>query len=354
HLHRSPFDTSADFSFTATVPENPDDEENTSFTFTKEPSIIEQKAYRDTWGLGLDSYLQWFYETVLLLHELLHETGTIYVHLDTGVSHYAKAILDEIFTQDHFINEIVWRRAFAHNDPARCGMIHDVMLVYSKSTQYTWNPVFQKPSKEYIETFFDQYDEKRKERYARLPLDAPRHGDGGNLLYAWKGVWPSKNRTWAYVKEKMEEFERVGRIHYPKKRMPRLKRYESEYEGTVLQDIWTDINKIHNQSSEQLHYPTQKPEALLDRVITASSNSGDLILDCFVGSGTTAGVAEKLLRRWIACDLSRFAIHTTRKRLLSNVNVRPFIVQNLGKYERQLWAGAQLGDNQTAVRQRAY
>jgi len=349
-----PFDTGADFSFTATVPENLDDDEDAPFTFTKEPSIIEQKAYRDTWGHGLDSYLQWFYETVLLLHELLHETGTIYVQLDTGVSHYAKTILDEVFGRDNFINEVVWRRAFAHNDPARCGMIHDVLLVYSKSTEHTWNPVFQKPSKEYIETFFDQFDEKRKERYARLPLDAPRHGDGGNLLYAWKGVWPAKNRTWAYVKEKMEEFERAGRIHYPKKGMPRLKRYESEYGGTVIQDIWADINKIHNQSVEQLHYPTQKPEALLDRILRASSNIGDLVLDCFVGSGTTAAVSEKLNRRWIACDLSRFAIHTARKRLLSNVDVRPFIVQNLGKYERQLWAGAEFGNNQAAARQRAY
>ena len=135
----------------------------------------------------------------------------------------------------------------------------------------------------------------------------------------------------------MEEFEKAGRIHYPKKGMPRLKRYESEYEGTVLQDIWTDINKIHNQSPELLHYPTQKPEALLDRILKSSSNENDLVLDCFGGSGTTAAVAEKLKRRWITCDLGRFAIHTARKRLLSIPGVRPFVVQNLGKYERQQW-----------------
>jgi adenine-specific DNA-methyltransferase len=345
-----PFDTGADFSFTANVPpsprggrgdggegDNPDDDQDDSASFTKEPSLIEQKAYRDTWGRGLDSYLQWFYETVVILYELLAENGSIYVHLDYRLAHYAKTILDEIFGPDRFVNEIVWRRAFAHNDPSRCGAIHDTLFLYGKSPDYVWNKVFQKPSRDYIEQFFDQYDEVRQERYARLPLDAPRHGDGGNLLYEWKGVWPSKNRTWAYVKERMEDFERLGRIHYPKKGIPRLKRYESEYEGTVLQDIWTDVNKIHNQSSEQLHYPTQKPEALLDRIIRASSNEGDLVLDCFVGSGTTAAVAEKLNRRWIACDLGRFAIHTTRKRLLGIPGVRPFIVQNLGKYERQLW-----------------
>jgi hypothetical protein len=142
----------------------------------------------------------------------------------------------------------------------------------------------------------------------------------------------------------MEEYDRAGRIHYPKKGIPRLKRYESEYEGTVLQDIWTDINKIHNQSPELLHYPTQKPEALLERILKTSSNEGDLVLDCFVGSGTTAAVAEKLGRRWIVCDLSRFAIHTTRKRLLSVENLKPFVIQNLGKYERQAWQTAEFGD----------
>jgi adenine specific DNA methylase Mod len=312
--------------------------------FTKEPIIIEQKAYRDTWGHGLDTYLHWFYETAALLHELLNDRGSIYVHLDSGVSHYAKLILDEVFGAEQFVNEIVWRRAFAHNDPARCGMIHDVLLFYSKTESRTWNDVLQKPSREYVEQFFDQYDETRKERYERLPLDAPRHGAGGNLLYEWKGVWPAKNRTWAVQREKMEEYDRAGRIHYPKKGIPRLKRYESEYEGTVLQDIWTDINKIHNQSPELLHYPTQKPEALLERILKTSSNEGDLVLDCFVGSGTTAAVAEKLGRRWIVCDLSRFAIHTTRKRLLSVENLKPFVIQNLGKYERQAWQTAEFGD----------
>jgi adenine-specific DNA-methyltransferase len=361
-----PFDTGADFSFTAAVPDAPEEEDGDNLAFTKEPSVIEQKAYRDTWGRGLDSYLQWFYETVTILHELLAENGSIYVHLDYRLAHYAKAVLDEIFGSNGFVNEIIWRRAFAHNDPSRCGAIHDNLFLYCKSKVYTWNKIFQKANREYLETFFDQYDEKRKERYARLPLDAPRHGTGGNLLYEWKGVWPANNRTWAYLKEKMEEFDKAGRIHYPKKGIPRLKRYESEYEGTVLQDIWTDVNKIHNQSNEQLYYPTQKPEALLDRILKASSNENDLILDCFCGSGTTPAVAEKLGRRWIACDLGRFAIHTTRKRLLNIECVKPFLVQNLGKYERQLWQAGTFAESagsrrplaetteQAAERQRKY
>lgn len=349
-----PFDTGANFSFSATVPSHEDDDDDGGVTFTKQPSILEQKAYRDTWGRGLDSYLSWIYDALCVLRELLSEDGSIYVHLDYHVAHYVKAVLDELFGADRMVNEIIWRRAFAHNDPARCGNIHDNIFFYTKSPEYTWNKVLQKPSREYIEQFFDQYDEERKERYARLPLDAPKHGDGGNLVYEWKGVWPSKNRTWANVREKMEEFDKQGRIHYPKKGIPRLKRYESEYEGTVLQDLWLDVNKIHNQSSEQLHYPTQKPEVLLERIIRSSSNEEDLVLDCFAGSGTTAAVAEKLGRRWIACDLGRFAIHTARKRLLSIPGVKPFTVQNLGKYERQAWQNAefQTGGDTTLEQQR--
>src|SRR5438309_4672476 len=133
-----PFDTGTDFSFTATVPEHDSSDDDSSFTFTKEPSIIEHKAYRDTWGRGLDSYLQWFYETAVLLHELLHETGSLYVHLDYHVAHYVKAILDAVFGQDHFMNELVWRRTGAHNDPGRYGNIHDVMFFYTKSEDYAW------------------------------------------------------------------------------------------------------------------------------------------------------------------------------------------------------------------------
>ncbi|MCL4553169.1 MAG: site-specific DNA-methyltransferase, partial [Candidatus Marsarchaeota archaeon] len=336
-----PFATGADFSFSNSISDS-------DASFIKQPSIIEQKAYRDTWGTGMDGYLSWFYETACLLSEPLSPKGSIYVHLDWHVGAYAKAILDEVFGREHMVNEIIWRRAFAHNDPGRCGNIHDSLFLYSKADQWTWNRVLQPPNPDYIEQFFDQFDEDRGERYARMPLDAPRHGSGGNLVYEWKGAWPSKNRTWAYTIERMEEFDREGRIHYPKKGMPRLKKYETEYEGMVLQDIWMDVNKIHNQSQEQLHYPTQKPEVLLDRIIRSSSNEGDLVLDCFSGSGTTAAVAERLGRRWIAADLGRFAIHTTRKRLLGMPDVRPFVVQNLGKYERQLWQVAEFGESATA------
>jgi adenine-specific DNA-methyltransferase len=159
--------------------------------------------------------------------------------------------------------------------------------------------------------------------------------------------------------ERLDKLDKIGLIHWPKKRngMPRYKCYLEDMPGIPLQDVWTDIRPIHNLSEERVGYPTQKPETLVERIVKSSSNENDLVLDCFCGSGTTAAVAEKLGRRWIACDLSRFAIHTTRKRLLSIANVRPFVVQNLGKYERQIWAGAEFGKgngNLAAARQRAY
>jgi site-specific DNA-methyltransferase (adenine-specific)/adenine-specific DNA-methyltransferase len=333
-----PFDVGADFSM---------DIEIGGETFHKEANLLEQIAYRDTWGRGADSFIAMIYERLILMRDLLAADGSVYVHCDPRVNAYLRAVCDEVFGRSNFFNEIIWRRAFAHNDPTRCGNIHDVIYYYAKSERRTWNKVLQKPSPDYIEQFFDQYDPVRKERYNRLPLDAPRHGDGGNLLYEWKGVWPAPGRTWACLKEQMENYERQGRIHYPKAEdgKPRLKRYESEFEGMALQDIWTDINKIHNQSVEQLDYPTQKPEALIERIIRASSNEGDLVADFFVGSGTTAAVAEKLGRKWIATDLGKFAVHTTRKRLIgvqrekkaAEQDFRAFEVLNLGRYERQAY-----------------
>jgi adenine specific DNA methylase Mod len=127
-----PFNVGADFSFTATIPDNPETEEDETTTFVKEPSVIEMKAYRDTWGRGLDSYLQWFYETVVLLRELLAENGSIYVHLDWHVAHYAKAIVDEVFGVNHFLNDIVWQRTASHNDPRRYGIVHDILFFYTQ------------------------------------------------------------------------------------------------------------------------------------------------------------------------------------------------------------------------------
>jgi len=320
-----PFATGADFSMKLRIGDS---------EFVKQPSILEEHAYRDTWGAGYDSYLSMMYERLVLIHDLLADDGSIYVHCDWRVNSFLRLVLDEIFGADRLVNEVVWRRAFGHSDSRRLGSIHDTILLYSKSAERIWNQQVRPADPEYIDTFFDEFDPVRGERYQRLSLSAGGLS-GGGYDYEYKGV----RTLWRCPIETLRKHDAEGRLHWPKKAggVPRLKKYESEHEGVPLQDIWTDISKIHNQSAELVGYATQKPEALLQRVIEMSSNPGDLVADFFCGSGTTGVVAEKLGRRWILADLGRFAIHTTRKRLLDVSDCRPFEIKNLGAYERQRW-----------------
>ena len=287
-----PFATGADFSFTAKVPDDPDTEGNQSATFVKQPSIIEQKAYRDTWGKGVDGYLQWMYETLAVLFDLLSEDGTLYLHCNQDMSSYLKTILDEVFGVENHLNDVIW---FFENKPKfsfskKFPRDWEIILVYAKSSgQHTFQHAFV-PVKEVQQQAVVAWDPVAKKRVAK-------RDSKGDIIY--------ETRT-----EKL------------------------------MGAVWT-VPIIHPIAHERLNYPTQKPEPLLERIIKASSNENDLVLDCFCGSGTTAAVAEKLNRRWITCDLGRFAIHTARKRLLSIPEVKPFVVQNLGKYERQAWQKAE-------------
>lgn len=333
-----PFDTGADFSFTATIPSHSDSDESEGASFTKEPSILEQKAYRDTWGRGLDSYMEWFYETIVLLHELLQESGSLYVHLDYHVAHYAKVALDEVFGISSFQNEITWKRQTAHSDAQRYNPIHDSIFYYVKSESAPFNHIHTPYDESYIKSHYP-YTDKNGRRFGLWDMSSPHPRP--KMMYTWKG-YPSPANGWRYEKPTMERLEKEERIHYPEAGgKPRLKRFLDEMKGIPLQDMWTDVNPINSQAKEASGYETQKPEALLERIIKASSAEGDLVLDCFAGSGTTIAVAEKMKRRWIGTDLGRFAIHTTRKRLLSIPGVKPFAVQNLGKYERQAWQNAE-------------
>jgi adenine specific DNA methylase Mod len=342
-----PFNVGADFSFTATIPDHPDTDEDETTTFTKEPSVIEMKAYRDTWGRGLDSYLQWFYETVVLLRELLAENGSIYVHLDWHMAHYAKVVLDEVFSLDRYVSEIVWKKLSTPKaQTIGFGSVHDVILFYSKSRELTFNQLRVEHDPDYLETMY-RYTDKDGRRY-RLH-DFTQKGQGVPRKFGDKVLVPPPGKHWIWSQDNIDEGMKKGLIVFSKSGMPQVKRYLDEVEGHTVDDIWSDVNPIGSVASERLDYPTQKPEALLERILKASSNENDLVLDCFVGSGTTAAVAEKLNRRWIACDLGRFAIHTTRKRLLSIENVRPFVVQNLGKYERQVWQKEEFGGQPSAV-----
>jgi adenine-specific DNA-methyltransferase len=351
-----PFDTGQDFSFTAVIPSDLGEPTSENSFFAKEPSVLEQKAYRDTWGVSpedrqrgvssLDRYLKWFYETTVFLRELLAENGTIYVHLDWHVVHYAKAVLDEVFGHDRFEVEVVWKRTLGGTSIAnRFRTQTDSILIYTAGDGFTFHELFTKQgiSEREIEEMFPLLDPERG-RYCTDNLANPDYRP--NLMYEYKG-YPPPPKGWAITREKMQKWDAEGRLQLPASKEGRIrrKRFLNEWEGVRVQNLWIDIPPLQSQSNERVGYDTQKPEALLERIVRASSNEGDLVLDCFAGSGTTAVVAEKLKRRWIACDLSRFAIHTTRKRLLGVPGVKPFIVQNLGKYERQAWQVAEFPAN---------
>lgn len=277
-------------------------------------------AYRDTWAGGLDEFLSMLRDRLVLLRELLRDTGSIYVHLDRRACHYVKVLLDEIFGYDCFRNEITWRRANAHNDPNRFGAITDAILFYVRSARADVRPYFRDVhvpySADYVRSHFHNVEEASGRRYRLVPLDAPRHGDGGNLVYEWRGRWPAPTRTWACRREVMEDLEAQGRIAYTSAGTPTLRRYLDESPGLVAQSLWDDIPPVNPMAHERLGYPTQKPLALLTRVLRASCPPGGLVLDCFAGSGTTCEAAERLGCRWIGIDSSRVAIATARRRLV--------------------------------------
>lgn len=299
-----PFDTGQDFSYSAAIPDADAGLGDELTVFDKLPSILEQKAYRDTWGVdeadkargvsSVDRYLKWFYETIALLRELLADDGSLYVHLDWHVGHYAKAVLDEVVGPENFINEITWYYYNKFAPVSKCfPRASDKIMSYAASFG---NHVFNKQ------------EEDRSEPVKQLKR---KFIDGKAINLR----------------------DEAGNVLYQEKTTRRI------------DDVWRISMLQPADKTENCRFPTQKPERLLERIILASSNPGDLILDCFAGSGTTQAVAEKLNRRWIACDLSRFAIHTTRKRLLGIPNVKPFAVQNLGKYERQAWQVAEFPAN---------
>jgi DNA modification methylase len=274
-----PFDTGADFSYTAEIP-------GSEKEFKKLPSIIEQKAYRDTWSRGLDSYLAWFYDTAVLLRELLADNGSILVHLDWHVGHYARAVLDEVFGEQNFVNEIIWAYSGAGVSPERFSRRHDNIFWYTRGPGWYFDP----------DPLRTEYAEATKERFSHYIGNVRNGVDFGQQELNPKGKHP-------------DDVLRVS-IEAP-------------------------------SSNERTGYPTQKPLTLLQKLVEGLCPKDGIVADVFCGSGTTLKAAELLQRRWLGCDLSRFAIHTSRKRLLNVPKVRPFVVQNLGKYERQAWMKAE-------------
>lgn len=331
-----PFDSRQDYKVRITVGDVSGDQE-----LSKLQSIVEEKAYRDTWGAGVESYVQMLYTRLLLLRDLLSDRGSIFLHLAPNVSHLARVLMDEVFGPENFRAEIVWKRQTVHADTQDFASVHDSILCYARSKDHVWHPQYEPYDQEFIDQYY-RYDDGDGRKYWRGDLSSPNPRP--NLTYEWKGHTPPAY-GWRYSEETMAKLDAEGRIHYPAKKTqrPTLKRYLDESKGMPVGDVWTDVKRINQMAKERLGYDTQKPEALLKRIIESSSDPGSIVLDCFAGSGTTAAVAEKLGRRWIAVDIGRFAVHTTRKRLLDIEGCRPFEVGNLGRYERQVWQSATTG-----------
>jgi DNA modification methylase len=308
-----PFDVGADFSMDIEIGDE---------TFIKNPSILEEIAYRDTWGRGADSFIAMIYERLVLMRDLLADDGSIFIHCDWRVNAYIRQVLEEVFGRDRMVNELIWRyRTFQGQTHRYFAKKHDTIFWFSKSKSYQYYELFDTE----IE---DTIDAKRWANY----LTTENQILGGNM--------PTQDSRFVRYLNKWRE--RNGRD-------PEKDEIVFEVKGQPVDSVW-DMKGLDPKSSEKVGYPTQKPEDFLERIVAASSKESDLIGDFFCGSGTTAAVAEKLGRRWIVSDLGKFAIHTTRKRMIGvqrqlkaeGKNYRAFEILNLGKYERQHYIGVNL------------
>ncbi len=337
-----PFDVGADFSM---------DIEIGGETLTKKPNILEEIAYRDTWGKGADSFIAMIYERLVLMRDLLAEDGSIYVHCDWRVNSYIRLVMDEVFGVDQMHNEIIWQRTNAHNMKTKgFARSNDTIWYYSRNSDFLFNEQFTPYSDAQLKRY-----KKDKDGKLYTGRDLTFSGRNPNRQFEWRGTAPPDNRSWGADLKKLERWWAEGKILLKRDGTPRLdglKTYLDDTKGGKrLTANWNDIGRVGNTADERIDYPTQKPEALLERILKASSNEGDLVADFFCGSGTTLATAEKLNRKWIGSDLGKFAIHTTRKRMIGvqrqlkqeNKSWRAFEILNLGKYERQHYIGVNPG-----------
>jgi adenine-specific DNA-methyltransferase len=283
---------------------------------TNDRSFFEEKQYTDIWTN--DDYLQFLYERLVILRELLADTGNIFIHCDWHKNHHIRCILDEIFGPSNFVNDIVWKRKGGSANPSKqLDVAVDTIFWYRKSDSSKFFQLFSKDAaeaQEYIRERFNNIDENGR-RFLKSPIVSPNYRE--NLIYEYNGYRPPKN-GWSISREIMEKWDREGKLYFPKEgdRIYR-KIYLDEYPGQPVSNIWTDIFVINPMAKERLDYPTQKPESLLNRILQLGSEPDDLVFDCFMGSGTAQAVAMKLGRRFIGADINLGAIQTTTKRLIN-------------------------------------
>jgi DNA modification methylase len=309
----------------------------------------EKRAFEDRHA-STEAYIEYMRPRCVELARVLKDTGSFFYHCDWHASHYVKVMLDRILGENNFQNEIVWKRTTAHSNAKQgsknFGRVHDVLLFYTGGKSSTFNTLYRPYDQEYIESHYRFVEPETGRRYRKGDLTANK--GGGDTSYEWKGVKPYSGRYWAYSKLKMEEFDQQGRLIYTKSGMPEYKRYLDEMPGEPVGDVWDDIPPLNSQAQERLGYPTQKPIALLDRIIKTNSNENDIILDAFCGCGTALVSAELLKRQWIGIDVSPTACRVMAKRLRDVCHVqedealwragRGFIVRDLPWTEEKLRA----------------
>jgi adenine-specific DNA-methyltransferase len=298
----------------------------------QKPTVIEQLAYSDTWADGTASYLATITPRLILMRELLKDTGSIYVHLDWHVSHYVKLLMDELFGKENFVNEIVWKRSDAKGDAAQGSQhysrVHDVILFFQKTNSRYWRPTYLPLSAGYVEDFY-RFQDPDGRRYKQENMLGPGGEAKGNPVYEVMGV----RRAWRYSKERMQGLIDAGLVLQSRPgAVPMQKKYLDESKGVQLSSWWDDISMLRGWSSEKADYATQKPEKLLQRIIAASCPPGGIVADFNGGSGTTAAAAEKLERRWIITDIGKPACMIMRKRLI-DLGAKPFLYQAVGDYQ---------------------
>lgn len=315
-------------------------------------------ALRDTQP-HLLAYLIYMVERLIYMKMVLKPTGSLYLHCDPTASHYIKVMMDGIFQHKNFKSEIVWKRTSSHNSAKRWGPIHDIILYYTRSDRYTWNRVSQPYDEKYVEAFYKQKDEQgRRFQLGDLTGAGIRSGDSGK---PWRGVDPTDtSRHWAVppvpgltdaeiksltTQQRLDRLDEMGLIYWPPKgNIPRFRRYYNPDLGVAAQDVITDIDAISSHSAERLGYPTQKPISLLQRIIEASTNPGDVVFDPFCGCGTTIYAAEKLDRQWIGCDIAILSIKlirdelTGRHKLVEGTNFELDGIPNSVEAAVELWA----------------
>jgi len=303
----------------------------------------EKRAFEDRHS-STQAYIEFMRPRCVELARVLKETGSFYYHCDSHASHYVKVMLDQIFGENSFQNEIIWKRTSARSDSRRYNTIHDTIFFYAVADSYTWNKQYEPYDPHYIAEFYTHVDADGR-RWKRGDLTSPNPRP--NMMYEFKG-YPSPPKGWRFTKDRLEQLDRDGKIHYPKdpNGIPRLKSYLDEMPGVPLQTVWTDIRPLHNLSGERLGYPTQKPLPLLERIIKASSNENDIVLDAFCGCGTALVAAQNLGRQWIGIDISPTACRVMAKRLRDICRLseneklwrigRGFVVRDLPWTEQQL------------------